>query len=474
MASVIWKPNPGPQTAFLACPVREILYGGAKGGGKTDAIGPKTVKHCKQYGQWATVLILRESYPQLTEIMERMRPLCLLEGGKYNKVEKTWRFPSGARIIFGHLSNGCDPYWGQEYSMIVIDEVTRTLASEADYLKLLGSLRNSHGVPCSVVLTSNPGGEGHNWVKERFMSVPPLTVQRDDKSGLERVFIPASLKDNPKLGAEYRATLEQLPEAERRAFLEGDWDAFEGAVFKLESGVHVWSWQQFEERTGNKGIPAEWTRFRVMDWGYARPFAIVWLAVDYEGRAYAYREWYGVAKDAEGRILPNVGARLEPEKVAEKIASIEREAKEAISLGWAGPDLWAGGRGDYGGARKLVEPFEAAGVFWQPWDASPGSRLAGKMALHQRLAYERAKDGSIAEWPGLIFIGEACPHAQRTIPALTYDEHQPEQVDSDGEDHEYDAVSGFCKMRPWSPVKAEKRRDGWRGQQTASGWSVRG
>ena len=98
---VLWAPNPGPQTAFLACPVREILYGGAKGGGKTDAIGPKALKHIETHGRWATVLILRETFPQLTEIMERMRPLCLALGGVYNKVEKTWRFPSGARIIFG-------------------------------------------------------------------------------------------------------------------------------------------------------------------------------------------------------------------------------------------------------------------------------------------------------------------------------------------------------------------------------------
>ena len=320
---VAWKPNPGPQAAFLACPVREILYGGAKGGGKTDAIGPKALKHVEKYGRWATVLILRENYPQLTEIMERMRPLCLLLGGRYNKVEKTWRFPSGSRIIFGHLSDGADPYWGQEYSLIIIDEVTRTIKTEGDYLKLLGSLRNSHGIPCSVVLTSNPGGEGHNWVKNRFMQAPPLTVIRDERTGLERVFIPASLKDNPTLPPEYRLQLEQMGDAERRAFLEGDWEAFEGSVFKLEAGIHRWTWKQFKERTGHDRPPKEWTRFRTMDWGYAKPFANYWYAVDYDGRAYVYREWYGIAKDRDGNPIPNDGARLEPRTVAAKIAEIE-------------------------------------------------------------------------------------------------------------------------------------------------------
>jgi len=472
-AKVAWKPNPGPQAAFLACPVREILYGGAKGGGKTDAIGPKALKHIERYGQWATVLILRENYPQLTEIMERMRPLCLLLGGRYNKVEKTWRFPSGARIIFGHLSDGADPYWGQEYSLIIIDEVTRTIKTESDYLKLLGSLRNSHGIPCSVVLTSNPGGEGHNWVKARFMSAPPLTVIKDERTGLERVFIPARLEDNPQLGPEYRLQLEQMGEAERRAFLEGDWSAFEGSVFKLEQGIHIWTWAQFRERTGKDRPPKEWTRFRSMDWGYAKPFGIYWYAVDYEGRAYVYREWYGIAKDGKGQFIPNEGARLAPEKVAEKIAAIEQNAAEAIASGWTGPDLFFEVRQDQAGGKKIVDHFTEKGLFWEAWTASSGSRVAGKMALHQRLDYERGDDGSILEYPGLIFIAEECPHAIRTIPALEYDEHQPEQVDTDGEDHAYDSISGFCKMKPWNPPPKKEAESDWlrTRHDTTSGWA---
>jgi hypothetical protein len=446
----------------MACPVREILYGGAKGGGKTDAIGPKVLKHITQYGQWSTVLILRESYPQLTEIMERMRPLCLLMGGRYNKVEKTWRFPSGARIIFGHLRDGYDPYWGQEYSLIVIDEVTRTIPTEVDYLMLLGSLRSSHGIPCSVILTSNPGGAGHAWVKARFMGVPPLTVQRDEKTGLERVFIPAKLQDNPKLPPEYRYQLEGMGDKERAAFLEGDWSAFEGTVFRLEPGVHVWTWAQFRERTGYDRPPLEWRRYRSMDWGYAKPFAVYWYAVDYDGRVYVYREWYGVAKDRNGEAIPNEGARLEPEKVADKIASIELEGGERIAVGWTGPDLDHEVRGDHGGGgKKLVTHFTDRGVMWDYWTASAGSRIAGKMALHQRLAYEADDQDRILEYPGLIFIAEECPHAIRTLAALEYDKLQPEQVDTDGEDHAYDSISGFCKMRPWAPVKPKDEDDLW-------------
>lgn len=458
---IAWKPNPGPQTAFLACPVPEILFGGAKGGGKSEAIGPLALKHVKTYGQWSTVLILRETYPQLRELMKRMRPHCLRAGGKYNKTDKTWIFPSGAEIIFGHLSDGCDPYWGQEYSLIIVDEITRTIKSEQDYLMLLGSSRNSHGVPCRVVLTSNPGGMGHNWVKARFLNVPPLTVQRDHETGLERVFIPASLKNTPQLGPEYLARLMQMGEKERKAYIDGDWSAFEGEIFKLEQGVHVWTWAEFKARTGHARPPKEWTRFRSMDWGYAKPFAIYWYAVDYEGRAYVYREWYGIAKDSKGQFIPNEGARLEPTKVADKIASVEKEAGEAVATGWTGPDLDQEVRGDHGGGKKLVSHFTEKGVRWTYWTASAGSRIAGKMALHERLHYERGEDGEILEWPGLIFISEECPHALRTVPALEYDEHQPEQVDTDGEDHAYDSLSGFCKMKPWKPVKPKDEEESW-------------
>lgn len=466
-----WRPNPGPQTGFLMCPVREILYGGAKGGGKSDAIGPLAIEHVLAYGRHSTVLILRETMPQLRDLMRRVRPHCLRAKAKYNKVEKTWAFPSGAQIIFGHLSEGCDPYWGQEYSLIIVDEVTRCLPTEVDYLELLGSLRSSHGIPCRVVLTSNPGGEGHNWVKTRFMGVPALQVQRDEKPPhLERVFIPASLRDNPHLPAEYRATLEQLPDAERAAFLDGDWDAFEGAVFKLERGVHTWSWAQFKERTGQDGIPTEWRKYRCYDHGYARPGACVWLAMDNHGRAFAYREYYTVAKDSKGQAIPNEGAKHEPRKVAATIK--ELSGAEAYAASWTGPDLFYEVRGDQAGGVKVASHFQAEGLHFQAWTASAGSRLAGKQALHQRLAYERDAVGRIKDWPMIVFIDSECHHGIRTLATLDYSTTQPEQVDTDGEDHWYDAVSGFCKMNPLPTRSKTPIEPSWMTARSGSGSRV--
>ena len=442
MGELDWRPNVGPQAAFLMCPVGEILYGGAKGGGKSDAIGPKAVKHVLKYGQHATVLILRETMPQLRDLMKRVRPHCLRAGATFNKVEKTWTFPSGASIIFGHLSAGCDPYWGQEYTMVVIDEITRCLATEVDYLELLGSLRSSHGVPCQVILTSNPGGKGHNWVKARFMGVPPLTVQRDPESGLERVFIPASLRNNPHLPKSYAALLAQMPDAEREAFLEGNWDAFEGRIFRLVAGVHIQSRAQFAARVtqGHKpeemdahGIPKTWRRFRAYDHGFAAPGACLWFAVAPDHTAYVYRELYTIAKDSQGRFVPNDGARMEPRKVAARIA--ELSAGETYGGSWTGPDLFYEVRQDQAGGVKVASHFQAEGLSFTAWRANAGSRLAGKQALHQRLAYEVDAAGKVTVWPKLVLLEGAAPHLERTLPALEYDPHDVELWDSDGEDH---------------------------------------
>lgn len=470
---LVWKCHKGPQRELMfgeLGKVREIGWGGAKGGGKSEVVGPKCIQHINEYPQHARVLILREDFPQLSDLMERMAPQCRAAGGVYNKQEKVWRFPEGATIRFGYFQGGKSPHWGKEFTFIVIDEVTRCIATEAEYLKLMLSLRNGHGIAGQILTLTNPGGQGHNWWKSRFLNVPAKTVQKDAK-GLARVFIPARLSDNPTLdndseeGQIYRAVLESLGDAERQAFLDGDWDAFEGTVFKLQPGIHTWTWVQFRERTGHDEIPKEWTRIRVMDWGFAKPFAIYWLAVGFDGRAFCYREWYGVAKDGRGGFVPNKGISMEPKLVAAKVATIEKTAAEKNVTGFADPACWAKGQGDHGGGPSVIEAFASEGVYWSK---AKNDRISGKMALHERLRYDGTKPD---EWPGLVFITEECPHAIRTIPAVTYDEHIPEDVDTEGEDHAYDTIRYFCMSRPWAPKKID-RRDGWRDRTvaTAADW----
>jgi hypothetical protein len=459
MADLVWTANEGSQEDLVfgdLGQVREILYGGQKGGGKSGAIPALALMHIAENPCHSRVLILRETFGELDDLMDMMRSYCSAAGATWNEQKKTWSFPCGARLRFGHLGDGCRPYWGREFSLIIIDELTRCIAEERDYTMLLGSLRNSKGVPCQVISMTNPGGKGHGWVKARFKDpAAPKTIIKDERTGLERAFIPAGLAENEhNLGPEYRLQLEMLPDAEREAYLNGDWDAFEGRIFKLVPGVHIWSQAQFKERTGHDAIPANWTRFRAYDHGYARPGACLWFAVDEDGRAYVYREYYTVARDSKGGFIPNDGARIEPQKVAARIK--ELSGVEVYQASWTGPDLFYEVRGDQAGGVKVSSHFQAEGLHFTAWRANAGSRLAGKQALHQRLAYETGEDGTPTTWPGLVLLDGAAPHLARTLPALEYDRHDVELWDSDGEDHAPDSLMGFCKMQPWAPRRPKE------------------
>lgn len=462
---LVWTCNPGPQEEFVLGAlgdIGEIMYGGAKGGGKSDAIGPKALRHVAENPVHARVLILREDSGQIQELIDRMAPMCLAMGGTWVGKRKRWTFPGGAQIIFGHLLKGCKPYWGHSYSMIVVDELTRCIATEREYLMLLGSLRKP-GVKCQMIVLTNPGGKGHAWVKARFKNVPPMAVQLD-KNGLDRVFIPARLSDNPHLdndseeGRIYRAILDQLPDAERGAYLDGDWDSFEGQIFKLIPGVHTWTWAQFRARTGHQKLPDHWRRYRSYDHGLAAPGACYWYAMDEDNRAYVYREYYTIAKDSKGDIIPNKGADIIPSLVAKQMAS--QSEGEKYTSNWTGPDLFAAVRKDMEGGATIASHFVGTGIHFQAWKVGDGSRVAGKTALHERM-YFPMEGGRITAWPHIVWITEECPHALRTLPLLERHKTNVESVDDTGEDHSFDSIAGFCKMQPLPTRPLEEPQPKW-------------
>lgn len=461
---VIWEPAAGPQTTFLTCPYYEVFYGGAAGGGKSDCLLVDALGQAHLPGYRA--LLLRRTFPELRELIDRSKALYpAVTGGKarYRGDEKVWTFPSGARIEFGYLNHEDDMlrYQGQQYAWVGFDELTHF--DERAYFYVLSRVRapSSSEITCYVRATSNPGGRGHGWVKARFVDPAPdgNVPLHDPVTGTTRIYIPSRLKDNPHLfNTDYGKRLLALPEADRKALLEGRWDAYEGSVFTLVPGIHRISWREFMARheTDKPGqIPDGWRRFRTMDWGLARPYACHWYAVDYDGTAYVYRERYGVKTEADGKFKPDVGNRLEPSKVGEMIANVEADADEAIALGWTGPDLFTSGRADVSAGIKIYEHFLKHGVVFTPWTAGPGSRRAKKAAFHERLYYEKNPEtGEIVTPPGIVFIEEECPHAIRTIQALEYDKALGgEDVDTSMEDHCYDGVSGFCLMRPWAPKR---------------------
>lgn len=241
-ARVIWHPSPGPQTLLLACPIPEVFFGGARGGGKTSGMLGDYLSHEAEFGEAVRGGWFRRTYPELGEAKGQAKELFPQLGAEWKESTQTWTFPSGAEFWFRYLENDADAdkYQGQAFSWLGFDEAG-TWASPVAIDKLRGSLRSSKGVRTRMVLTGNPGGVGHSWLKARYIEpAPPLTpieVDLGDGDKALRVYIPSKLSNNPYLrnDSTYVANLKMSGAPwVIKAWLGGDWDAqIEGNVFKL-------------------------------------------------------------------------------------------------------------------------------------------------------------------------------------------------------------------------------------------------
>lgn len=437
--SVVWKPQKGPQTALLTCPVFEVFFGGARGGGKTDGMLGEWAVHADRYGKHAIGLMVRRTRTELQETFERARALFAPLGAQFTSVPMRCVMPGGARLTFAYLERDADAesYQGHSYTRVYVEEAGN-FPSPAPILKLFATLRSGAGVPCRIRLTGNPGGPGHQWVRARYIDPEPMgwRVMKDDVSGLERVYIPSRVGDNRHLGADYVARLRASGAPELvRAWLEGDWSVIAGAFFpEFDMGRHV---------IAPRELPEHWFRFRSLDWGSARPFSVGWWAVsDGElsdiprGALVRYREWYGSTGKA------NEGLRMTAEEVAQGIAQREvGDPKPENGLhGVADPAIFSSDGGPSIGERMA----RAAKVFFRPADNARVSRQGALGGWDQVRARLRGDETG----PGML-IFSTCRDLIRTLPALQHDPDRPEDVDSDGEDHAPDEARYACMSRPW-------------------------
>jgi hypothetical protein len=455
-AEIGWRPQPGPQTRLLTCPVFDVFYGGARGGGKTDGVLGDWASHSAQYGEGAVGLMVRRNRTELIDTIERSKALYLRIGATFNGTENVWRMPGGGRMQFAHLESDADAalYQGRSLTRLYVEEIGQFPRPEP-IMMLMACLRSSAGVPVGMRATGNPGGAGHTWVRARYIDPAPLgyEVITDPQTGLQRVFIPSRVSDNPALIANdpgYVARLRAVGSpALVKAWLDGDWSVIQGAFFEEFSlARHVI--EPFE-------IPKHWVRFRGADWGSAAPFCVLWCAVsdgtlpEYpRDQLVVYREWYGMEP---GR--PNVGLKLTVEEVADGI--LEREAEgEQIDYSMLDPSAFA----QHGGP-SIGERFSARGVFFQRADNTRvGARgaMGGWDLVRQRLRGEG--EGS----PPMLVMFKTCTHLIRTLPALQHDMRRPEDVDSDGEDHAGDSLRYSCASRPWVRDAVKKPEPGWTAQ----------
>lgn len=452
MGNVVWQPQP-KQAAFMARPEYEALYGGAAGGGKSDAL---VVEALRQVGiPHYKALIVRKTYPQLAELIDKSLNYYprAYPKARYNASAHTWNFPSGAKILFGSMQYTKDRtrYQGQAYDFIGFDELTHFTWDEYSYL-FSRNRPNGPGTRVYIRASANPGGVGHGWVKERFVTAgkPMTTIWEDvtwrDPIGQEhrarqsRIFVPSSVFDNPALlnnDPDYVRRLASMPEADRNALLYGDWDSFTGQVFT--------EWRNDPEHYADRlhthvitpfRVPDGWTIWRSFDWGYSRPFSVGWYAVDHDRRMYRIRELYGCTG------TPNTGVQWEPAHVAREIRRIEAEDPNLRGrkiYGVGDPAIWQSD-----GTESIGALMERERVFFEKGDHN---RIAGKMQVHHRLAFDG--DGL-----PMLYVFTTCRHFIRTVPNLVYDETDVEDIDTDGEDHIYDELRYVCMKNPISPPAA--------------------
>jgi len=463
---VIFSPNPGPQTEFLAAPEREVLYGGSAGGGKTYSLIADPLRYFGNAN--FSGLIVRRTNDELREIIWKTQELYpkAYPGAKWQEKKSQWVFPSGARLWLTYLEREEDVlrYQGQAFSYIGFDELTQHATPFAwNYMR--SRLRTTDpDLPIFMRATTNPGGPGHQWVKRMFIDPAPeneafvatnletgepLTYPEGHKRAGEplfyRRFIPAKLRDNPYLYKEgdYEANLLSLPEMQRRQLLEGDWAIADGAAF-AEFRQHDHVVEPFE-------IPHEWRRFRSCDFGYSSFSAVHWFAIDPAWETLiVYRELY-VSKHT-GRDL------------AQKI--LELESGEKISYGVLDSSCWHN-RGQIG--PSIAEEMISMGCRWRPSDRSAGARVAGKNRFHEVLKVDQ-ETGT----PGIVFFN-TCRQIIADLPVIPADPKGGDDIDPRYKsDHAYDSVRYGIMSRPRavSPFEnwGRKPEQHWRPASTTFGY----
>jgi len=445
--TILWSPQPGPQTALLECPIFEVFYGGARGGGKTESSIGDWLQHSSQYQEAAIGIFVRRKFKQLAEVIARTKQIFPKLGARYNEQKAEWRMANGARLKFVYLERDSDAeeYQGHNYTRVYVEEVTN-FPSSSPIDKLRATLRSGSGVPVGMRLTGNPGGPGHNWVKKRYIDpcktgfkviAEECDIEIDGVKQtvkLERVFIPSKLGDNILLirnDPTYVLRLRQSGSEQLvQAWLDGNWDIVDGAFFdEWDEAVHV------KPHGIINSITPQTIRFRAFDWGSYRPFSVGWYAIcdglwprenplPY-GAIYKYREWYGAK-------APNIGLKMTANEVQDEI--LRWEENERIRYAVADPSIFIRNGG----------PSIAESMARCRWRRADNKRQPGWEAIRQRLT---GIDGV-----PMLYFSDQCEDTIRTLPTLQHEEKNPEDLDTDAEDHAADELRYAVMSRPWKPA----------------------
>lgn len=434
-----WRPNPGKQERALRIPdnVYEVLYGGARGGGKTDAGIFWMIKPIEALSWQPTIthpyfrgLVLRRSAKDLNDWLDRAERVYKAYGGvmRDRNRQPTFVFPSGAKIIVGHLKD-VQSYQGHEYQRILIEELTQ-IKDEDTYTKLLGSCRSTiPSIKPQIFMTTNPGGKGHGWVRQRFVSAAPWdTFFMNPATNRWAIFIPSRVEDNPKLmqaDPGYMQWLDGIKTTNEklyRMWREGEWDAFDGQVF-TEWKYQTHTFNQFWFKL------QDCERITGFDWGWRDPASMHWIArapANEYGveHIFIYREIYrGETTPTQWGQLMGRLQKLDPVKYMALPHDCFSTRPDGVTIA---STLQAESKIPIKSAENLKH----------------GAKLNRIALMHQLLS--PSPDG----YPYLM-VHQSCANLIRTLPELVYDETLVEEIDGDAEDHAFDSSTyGLTTLRP--------------------------
>lgn len=505
--NAVVKPLPGSQSLAISCPCNEILYCGTRGPGKTAAQLMRFRRLVgRGYGAFWKGVIFDIEYKNLADIIAQSKKLYSKfgDGARFlsSNSELKWVWPTGEELLFRYEQKA-DGYWnyhGQEFPFVGHNELTKRADSEF-YESMFSCMRSSFRpedyplpngsllppIPLECFSTTNPFGVGHSWVKRRFIDpVPRGRIQREkilvdmqdgndpEEIELTRVAIHGSWRENPYLDRTYIAFLMSIKDPnKRKAWVDGDWSVTSGGRFD-------WLWKESVHIVKPFKVPKGWIVDRSHDWGESKPFSNLWFAesdgspvvIDGKSREFArgsifmIAEYYGCQPDEVNKGLSmsstNVakvvklidqsllsGSGIEG-KIDGQINMIPGTICESVKAGPADSAIYNTDDDQV----SIGDKMSAQGVEWLPANKKPGSRVNGAQLICELLegAVEaKESESGVGDRPG-VYIFENCRGFISRFPILSRDSKNPDDVDTDQEDHDYDAFRYRCMHKRFTPI----------------------
>lgn len=452
---VVWAPQAGSQTEFLRNPLFEVLYEGTRGPGKTDALLMDFAKDTgRGFGESWRGILFRKTHRELGDVIAKASKWFprMSNAPTFNISDSTWTWPTGEKLLLRHImrTSDYDSYHGHEYPWIGFEELT-TWPTPDCFTVMQSCCRSSNpevARRARVRSTTNPYGIGHNWVKARYrlpgMRNRPIldSVSRDGFPEPPRMAIHGHISENrilldadPNYISRIRAAARN--DAELAAWIDGSWDIVAGGMFD-----DVWKpkWNLLPDFPAH-AIPKGWRIDRSFDWGSSKPFSVGWWAESngepikladgrvigaVRGDLIRWAEWYGWTGKR------NEGVKMLARDIALGILDREEDMglKGRVRPGPADSAIW----GEENGV-SIERDMRQAGVSWEKSEKGPGSRVQGWQAIREMLGHAAPmREGEPREKPG-FFVCRRCVQFQETFPVLSRDERNPDDVDTDAEDH---------------------------------------